>query len=57
MDSYYNYRKDTQDKIDNRLELLVFECWNYKKVDLATYNRYLKFRYSSMTCCKFVRKN
>ena len=39
--SYSDYRKYTQSKIDKRLELLVYDCWNSKKLDLKSYNEYL----------------
>ena len=29
-------------KLNDRLELLTFECWDDKKVDLNTFNEYLK---------------
>jgi ABC-2 type transport system permease protein len=39
--SYSDYRNYTQSKIDKRLELLVYDCWNSKKLDLKSYNEYL----------------
>ena len=39
--SYSDYRKYTQSKIDKRLELLVYDCWNSKKLDFKSYNEYL----------------
>ena len=41
-DSYKNYRNYIQSNINDRLELLTFECWDDKKVDLNTFNEYLK---------------
>ena len=40
--SYSLFRKNIQDKIDDRLKLLVFECWDSKRVNLEGYNDYLK---------------
>ena len=40
--AYSKFRNDIQRKIDDRLELLVFECWDNKTVDLKKYNSYLK---------------
>jgi ABC-2 type transport system permease protein len=40
--AYSKFRNDIQSKIDDRLELLVFECWDNKTVDLKKYNSYLK---------------
>jgi ABC-2 type transport system permease protein len=40
--AFSKFRNDIQSKIDNRLELLVFECWDNKTVDLKKYNSYLK---------------
>tara|TARA_X000000368_G_scaffold410040_1_gene392904 strand:- start:774 stop:2093 length:1320 start_codon:yes stop_codon:yes gene_type:complete len=40
--SYSKFRKEIQSKIDGRLELLVFECWDNQTVDFDRYNDYLK---------------
>ena len=40
--SYKNYRNYIQSNINDRLELLTFECWDDKKDDLNTFNEYLK---------------
>ena len=39
--AYKSYRTDVQKAIDRKIELLVFECWDRKKVDKATYENYL----------------
>ena len=41
-ESYKNYRKFIQNKIDQRLKLLVFECWDQKKVNKDSFQQYLK---------------
>tara|TARA_B110000003_G_scaffold19338_1_gene18887 strand:+ start:3723 stop:5048 length:1326 start_codon:yes stop_codon:yes gene_type:complete len=40
--SYKDYRSDIQYAINNRLELLTFECWNERKVNANIYDEYLK---------------
>jgi ABC-2 type transport system permease protein len=40
--AYKNYRKQVQEAIDKKIELLVFECWEKKKVDKQVYENYLK---------------
>ncbi len=40
--AYQTYRNDVQNTIDKKIKLLVFECWDKKQVDKATYNNYLK---------------
>ena len=40
--SYSKFREEIQSKIDGRLELLVFECWDNQTVDFDRYNDYLK---------------
>lgn len=39
--AYKNYRADVQQAIDKKIELLVFDCWDKKKVDKALYENYL----------------
>ena len=41
-ESYKNYRKFIQNEIDQRLKLLVFECWDQKKVNKDSFQQYLK---------------
>ena len=41
-DSYKQYRLDVQDAIDQKIELLVFACWNNTQVDKMIYQEYLK---------------
>jgi ABC-2 type transport system permease protein len=38
--AYKAYRTKVQETIDKKIKLLVFECWNRKKVDKATYENY-----------------
>ena len=40
-DSYKNYRNYIQSNINDRLELLTFECWDDKKVVNITFYEYL----------------
>lgn len=40
--AYKMYRSDVQKAIDKKIELLVFECWDKKKVDKVTYENYIK---------------
>jgi ABC-2 type transport system permease protein len=40
--AYKNYRANVQNAIDRKTELLVFECWDKKKVDKASYENYIK---------------
>ena len=40
--SYKDYRNDIQYAINNKLELLAFECWDERKVSSQLYNKYLK---------------
>ncbi len=40
--AYKNYRMQVQEAIDKKIELLVFECWEKKKVDKQVYENYLK---------------
>lgn len=39
--AYQAYRNNVQKSIDKKIELLVFECWNKKKVDKNTFQNYL----------------
>jgi len=39
--AYQAYRNNVQKSIDKKIELLVFECWNKKKVDKKTFQNYL----------------
>ena len=40
--SYKDYRNDIQYAINNKLELLAFECWDERKVSSKLYDKYLK---------------
>ncbi len=40
--AYKKYRSEVQKDIDNKMELLVIECWDKKKVDKITYQTYLE---------------
>ncbi len=40
--SYYNFRQNIQKDIDLKMKLMVFECWNQKKVNQSVYENYLK---------------
>ena len=40
--AYKTYRNKVQKSIDKKIELLLFECWEKKKVDKKTYEHYLK---------------
>ena len=40
--SYKDYRNDIQYAINNKLELLAFECWDERKVSAKLYNKYVK---------------
>jgi ABC-2 type transport system permease protein len=40
--AYQSYRNEVQQAIDKKIKLLVFECWDKKKVDKSTYENYLK---------------
>jgi ABC-2 type transport system permease protein len=40
--AYKNYRSQVQKSIDTKIELLVLECWDKKKVDRTAYENYLK---------------
>jgi len=40
--SYYNFRQNIQSDIDTKMKLLVFDCWNQKKVNKSVYENYLK---------------
>jgi len=41
--AYQDYRNNVQKSIDKKIELLVFECWNKKKVDKEIFQNYLNF--------------
>jgi ABC-2 type transport system permease protein len=41
-DAYRDYRASVQAGIDQKIRLLIFECWNKKKVDKAAYLDYSK---------------
>ena len=41
-DSYKDYRNDIQYSINNKIELLTFDCWNERKVSAKRYEQYLK---------------
>jgi len=41
--AYQAYRYNVQKSIDKKIELLVFECWNKKKVDKEIFQNYLNF--------------
>jgi len=41
--AYQDYRNNVQKSIDKKNELLVFECWNKKKVDKEIFQNYLNF--------------
>jgi ABC-2 type transport system permease protein len=38
--AYNNYRSEVQKSIDKKIELLVLECWDKKKVDKKKYEDY-----------------
>ncbi len=40
--AYKNYRNEVQKNIDEKIELLVFECWDKKTVDKQVYENYFK---------------
>jgi len=40
--AYQDYRNNVQKSIDKKIELLVFECWNKRKVDKKTFENYLE---------------
>jgi len=40
--AYQDYRNNIQKSIDKKIELLVYECWDKKKVDKETFTQYLK---------------
>ncbi len=40
--AYKAYRKNVQKAIDKKMELLVLECWDKRKVDKSTYENYLQ---------------
>ena len=40
--SYKDYRNDIQYSINNKIELLTFDCWNKRKVSAKGYEQYLK---------------
>lgn len=39
--AYKSYRDQVQQAIDKKIELLVFECWDKKKVDKEVYQSYI----------------
>ena len=39
--SYYHFRQNIQKDIDLKMKLMVFECWNQKKVNKSVYENYL----------------
>lgn len=40
--AYKAYREEVQNSIDKKIKLLVFECWDKKKVDKVLYENYLQ---------------
>lgn len=40
--AYKNYRNEVQESIDEKIELLVFECWDKKTVDKQVYENYFR---------------